>query len=112
MPPKQEQPVKKAYTGTEEEEGYECLGWVRQSWTANPPLHYLSFFQGCWWSNSSNVKNLKRSIFVSVSDQGEDRYTSVNKGSWPYRCGFTTCIHWDMMLKQWFSPRTAPEVEL
>lgn len=28
MPPKQEQPEKEAYTGTEEEEGYECLGWV------------------------------------------------------------------------------------
>lgn len=41
--------------------------------------------------------NLSRSIFVSMSDQEEDQYTSVNKGPRPYQRWFTACIHLEMM---------------
>lgn len=70
------------------------------------------FFQGCCSSCRSNDINWKRSIFVSMSDQEEDPYTSVNKPPRPYQRWLTACIHWVMMLKQWFRPQLVPKLEL
>lgn len=47
-----------------------------------------------------------------MSDQENDQYTSVNKGPRPHQCGFTACIHSDMMWKQWFSLYMVPKEEL
>lgn len=55
------------------------------------------FFKVAVLAMGTMSKNLLRSIFVSMSDQEEDQYTSVNKGPRPYQRGFTACIHWDMM---------------
>lgn len=95
--------------------GYVCVAgdFIRDRATVQKFLIYINYlFQGCCSSSSRNVRNLKRSIFASMSDQQEDPYTSVNKGPKPYQCWFTACIHWVMMLKQWFSPQLVPKLEL
>lgn len=112
VPLKHEQPE---YT---EEEGCGCVcvcvarDFTRDRATVHKFLIYINYlFQGCCSSSSRNVRNLKRSIFASMSDQQEDPYTSVNKGPRPYQCWFTACIHWVMMLKQWLSPQLLPKLE-